>query len=97
MNEYRIRALAASALSWAVIEDANVRITGKIGPVALGAIYHDFQAESSSDDWGSEVDLVATWPVLSYLTLQAKYANFNSDNSNFQDTEKPWLTMQLKL
>lgn len=79
------------------IEDANVSINGKIGPVALGAVYHDFQAESSSEDWGNEVDLVATWPVLSYLTLQAKYANFNSDSAAYQDTQKLWLTVQLKL
>jgi hypothetical protein len=79
------------------IEDANVSIGGKLGPVALGATYHDFQAEFSSEDWGSEVDLVVTWPVLSYLSLQAKYANFNSDSDAYQDTEKLWLTMQLKL
>jgi hypothetical protein len=79
------------------IEDAYISVDGKVGPVVLGAVYHDFQAESSSEDWGSEVDLVATWPVLSYLTLQAKYANFNSDSDAYQDTEKLWLTVQLKL
>ncbi|NQX90309.1 MAG: porin, partial [Halioglobus sp.] len=79
------------------IEDANISIKGKIGPVALGAIYHDFQAQSSSQDWGTELDLVATWPVLSYLTVQAKYANFDADSDAYQDTEKLWLTVQLKL
>jgi len=79
------------------IEDAYIDVSGKLGPVALGAVYHDFQAESGSDDWGSEVDLVATWPVLSYLTLQAKYANFDSDSDAYTDTEKLWLTVQLKL
>ena len=79
------------------IEDAYISLGGKLGPVRLGAIYHDFQAESSSEDWGSEIDLVATWPVLSYLTLQAKYADFNSDSDSYQDTKKLWLTLQLKL
>ena len=79
------------------IEDAYISVGGKLGPVRLGAVYHDFRAESSSEDWGSEIDLVATWPVLSYLTLQAKYADFNSDSDSYQDTKKLWLTLQLKL
>jgi len=79
------------------IEDAYVDVSGKLGPVALGTVYHDFQAESGSEDWGSELDLVATWQILSYLTLQAKYANFNGDSAAYQDTEKFWLTAQLKL
>lgn len=79
------------------IEDAYVSVSGKIGPVKVAAIYHDFQAESSSEDWGTEFDIVATWPVRKYLTLQAKFASFNSDSDAFTDTDKLWLTAQLKL
>ena len=79
------------------VEDAHLSIGGKLGPVKVLAVYHDFQAESSSEDWGTEIDLVATWPVLSYLTLQAKYASFDSDNDAYSDTDKFWLTAQLKL
>jgi hypothetical protein len=80
------------------IEDAYLGIYGKVGFVKLGAVYHDFQAESSSADFGTEIDLIATWPVNKQFTLQAKYADFDSnDSSRFTDTTKGWLTLQLKL
>jgi len=80
------------------IEDAWVSVGGKIGPVAVAAIYHDFQAEDSSADFGTEVDLVATWKMNKQFTVQAKYAAFDTDDSSrYQDTDKAWLTLQLKL
>jgi hypothetical protein len=80
------------------IEDAYFSVGGKVGPVKLAAIYHDFQAESSSTDFGTEIDLVATWPVNKQFTVQAKYASFDTDDSaRFADTDKAWLTLQLKL
>ena len=55
-------------------------------------------AESSSADFGSEIDIVATWRVNKYLTLQAKYASFDSDDSGrVASTDKAWMTVQLKL
>jgi len=80
------------------VKDAYLGIKGKAGPVKLGAVYHDFQAESSSADFGTEIDLVATWPVNKQFSFQAKYADFDSKNSSrFADTTKGWLTLQLKL
>ncbi|MFK7975184.1 MAG: alginate export family protein [Halioglobus sp.] len=78
------------------IEDAYIGINTKLGPVKLGAVYHDFQAESSSIDYGTELDLVATWPVNKQLTLQLKYADYNADDL-LTDTTKIWVTAQLKL
>ena len=85
------------------IEDLYLGVTGKLGPVKLGAFYHDFSAESSrrtddyESDYGTEWDLVATWPINKQLTTQLKYANFSSDADNLSDTEKLWVTLQLKL
>lgn len=90
------------------IEDLYVGVTGKVGPVKLGAFYHDFQADDAArdaqdDGFGSEWDLVATWPVTKHLTTQLKYANFSSDRDDkraggyISDTEKLWVTLQLKL
>ncbi|MEM0955953.1 MAG: alginate export family protein [Pseudomonadota bacterium] len=80
------------------IEDAYVKVGGKLGPVKLAAIYHDFQAESSSDDFGTEFDFIATWPVNKMVTLQGKYANFFTDNEDrYVDSERFWLTAQIKL
>jgi len=80
------------------VKDTYLGIFGKAGPVKLGAVYHDFQAEASSADFGTEIDLVATWPLNKQFSLQAKYADFDSkDSSRFADTTKGWLTLQLKL
>ena len=80
------------------IEDAYVGFSGKLGPVKLGATWHDFQAEDSSDDFGSELDLVATWPVNKMFTLQLKYADFDSDDdSRYEDTQKAWMTVNFKI
>ena len=55
------------------------------------------QAEDSSEDFGTDWDLVATWPVTKHFTTQFKYANFNSDSDRYDDTEKVRITLQLKL
>ena len=72
-------------------------INGAAGPVTLAAIYHDFQAEDSSEDFGDEIDLVATWPVNEHVTTELKYAGFSADGDRYTDTDKLWLTLQLKL
>jgi predicted porin len=80
------------------IEDAYVGLAGALGPVKLAAIYHDFQANDSSADFGTELDLVATYPVTKNLTVQLKYAAFESDDEDrYTDTDKAWVTVQLKI
>lgn len=79
------------------IEDIYVGVNGKLGPVKLAAIYHDFSAEDSSEDFGSEIDLVATWPINKQFSVQAKYAAFDTDSDRYTDTDKAWVTLQLKL
>lgn len=80
------------------IQDMYIGISGNVGPVNLAAIWHDFQADQGSDDFGSEIDLQATWPVNTLWTLQLKYANFESDDSAlYQDTQKAWVTVQFKI
>ncbi len=79
------------------IEDIYVGLTGKYSAVKLGAFYHDFSAEDSSEDFGSEIDLVATWAVNKLFTTQLKYASFSSDSDRYDDTDKVWVTLQLKL
>jgi len=79
------------------IEDMYVGATGKLGPVKLGAFYHDFTAQDSSEDFGTEWNLVATWPINKQFTTQLKYADFDSDSDRYTDTTKAWVTLQLKL
>jgi hypothetical protein len=69
-----------------------------VGPVNLAAIWHDFQADQGNDDFGSELDLQATWPVNTLWTLQLKYANFDAaDSALYQNTQKAWVTVQFKI
>jgi hypothetical protein len=79
------------------IEDIYAGLSGEIGPVKLQAIYHDFQAQDSGTDFGSEIDLAATWPVNKMWTLQLKYADFDTDDeSRYKDTEKIWAVVHFK-
>jgi hypothetical protein len=80
------------------IEDMYLNVGGKLGPVKVAAIYHDFQAESSGPDYGTELNLVATWPVNKMFSVQLKYASFDADSdSGLTDTDKAWLSVNLKL
>ncbi len=75
-----------------------IGLTGALGPVKLGAFYHDFQAESSSANFGSEIDLVATWPASKNLSLQFKFASFSTDTeARYSDTDKAWLSVNYKI
>jgi hypothetical protein len=78
------------------VEDLYGSIGTKLGSVKLAAVYHDFQAEDSSEDFGKELDLVATWPVNKHFTVQAKYADFKSDSDRYSDIHKFWFTAQFK-
>lgn len=79
------------------IEDIYVGLAGKIGPVKVAGIYHDFAAESSSEDYGSEIDLVATWALDKNWSFQLKYATFSSDSDAYTDTDKAWMTVNFKI
>jgi len=80
------------------IKDFYIGVNGKAGPVKLGAVYHDFRAQDSSDKFGKEIDLVAAWLLDKRITLKAEYARFVSDDdSRFSDTNKYWITLQAKL
>lgn len=76
------------------IEDLYAGLSGVLGPVKLAGTWHDFQAQDGGADFGSELDLVASWPVHPRLSLQLKYANFSSDDTGrYADTQKAWMTV----
>ncbi len=79
------------------IEDLYLSLAGALGPVKLAAIYHDFQAEDSSTDYGSEINLVANWAYDSNWSFQLKFASFSSDSSAYTDTDKAWMTVNFKI
>lgn len=81
------------------VEDLYGSISGNLGSVKLVAIYHDFQAEESGEDFGTELDVAATFAISKQFSLQAKVAWFNADNNSerYNDTDKVWFTAQYKL
>ncbi|MEH6634625.1 MAG: alginate export family protein [Halioglobus sp.] len=79
------------------VEDLYGSVGTKLGSVTLVAVYHDFQAEDSSEDFGKEIDLAASWVLTKRLTMQAKVASFDSDSDRYSDTDKVWFTAQYKL
>lgn len=67
------------------LEDFYV-YTGYTIPIGNGinakAIYHWFDSESggtSSQDGGTEIDLVASYKVNDYMTVITKYGNYQED------------------
>ncbi|MCB1696234.1 MAG: alginate export family protein [Halioglobus sp.] len=79
------------------VEDMYFGVDAMAGPFVVAAIYHNFQAEDSSEDFGDEIDLSATWPVNEHFSTELKFAGFSADGNRYTDTNKLWLTLQLKL
>ncbi|MCC7256999.1 MAG: alginate export family protein [Gammaproteobacteria bacterium] len=82
------------------IEDLYVAVTGK----ALGAdwvvTWHDFSAETGSQDWGTELDVSANWPLAKHYAVLLKGATYDSDVTTMnpaqswtRDTSKYWLML----
>ncbi len=74
------------------VEDIYVGVNGQVGDLSLGAYYHDFSADEGGDDYGRELDLVATYPLNQYFKAQLKYADYNADDYAV-DTRKLWFTL----
>jgi len=78
------------------LEDFSVGVAGSIGRVKLVAAWHDFKSEEGSVDFGTEINLVATWPVTKRVTVQAKFADYNADEFAV-DTTKFWFSAIVNL
>lgn len=76
------------------IEDIYAGVSSAIGAVKLGAFYHDFSADEGSSDYGSEVDIVASYPINQHVGVELKYADYSADDFAV-DTEKVWLSVMV--
>jgi hypothetical protein len=61
----------------------------------LALIVHDFKADFGRADLGSELDVVATYPINKTVSVQLKYASYDAD-THASDTEKFWMTVNAK-
>jgi hypothetical protein len=67
---------------------ASVRFRGWTGQ----AVWHDFSAEATGADYGSELDLSVARRFADRYELLVKYADYSADGL-FTDTEKFWLQL----
>ena len=77
------------------IDDFYAKVATKLGGVKLAAFYHNYSAVEGDADYGSEIDLVASYKVLEATTLVAKYANYDADD-HATDTTKFWFMVNTK-
>ena len=87
------------------VEDMYIGVAGKLGKVILKADYHMLSSDFGGRDYGTELDLVAVYPITSKLKGLLKYAQYNADSMPAgmtqdglgSDIEKIWLMFELAL
>ena len=94
--------LALAATPVRAVDLAEVELLGastsrtgasaNFGGLALQLIWHDFQAEAASDDYGSEWDASAGYKFGTRYEVLAKYANYMADGFA-TDTTKFWIQL----
>jgi len=74
------------------VEDLYLGATATVGPVALQLVWHDFQAEAFSQDYGSEWNASAAYKFGTKKNYEAllKFADYEADEFA-TDTSKLWL------
>ncbi len=72
------------------IEDLYVGLNGSFAGFNGQAVWHDFQAEATSLDYGTELDLSVSRKFAQRYEVLVKYADYSADGL-FTDTRKFWL------
>jgi hypothetical protein len=79
------------------IEDIYIQGTAKALGGKFSLVYHDFRADSGSDDYGTELDFIAKWSFLENYSVLAGFAVFDVDSdtpiASHSDTTKGWLML----
>jgi len=75
------------------LEDLYVQLGYDAKPWDLEFRFHDFSAEASSRDFGTEINLSAKRPLGKRYALLMQLASFDSDDAAFDDTLKVWLML----
>ena len=75
------------------LDDVYVKLGYKAGKWNLALAYHDFSAETGSDNYGSELDLSAGRKLSDRYGLLLKMAAFDADDAPFVDTTKLWVML----
>jgi hypothetical protein len=88
------------------LQHEYLSVNATLGKSTLQAVYHEFKADKGSTDYGSEVDLLASYPLIENFVLSAKYATYSADEFPTVtpaggtpvaiDTNKYWLYAEYK-
>ncbi len=74
------------------IKDSYLKVVTKVGGVKFVVFYHDFEAETGSMNYGSEIDFVAAYKFGKNYSVLFKYAAYDADDFA-TDTDKAWLML----
>ena len=77
------------------VEDTYLKLSGKLGSAKVAVVYHDYSTDFGGADLGTELDVVATYPIKKGLSVQLKYASYDAE-SHASDTDKLWFTISAK-
>ncbi len=76
------------------VVDTYFKVAGKAGPVALSAIFHQFDADFGGGSYGDELNLVANYKMNDNYSLLFKYAAYSGDSAAAGafavDVDKVW-------
>lgn len=75
------------------LQDLYLRAGYRYAGWNLQAIYHDFSAEMGGEDFGGELDLLATRKLGDRYDLMLKFASFDADSAAFNDATKFWVML----
>lgn len=76
--------------------DSYASVGSSIAGVKWSAIFHNYESDQGSVDYGNEVDLVASIKFNKNYSGGIKYASYNADNFSV-DTDKFWLWVSLSI
>mgnify|MGYP003629639693 FL=1 len=72
------------------VKDTYLTVKTKINDIKLSATYHDLSSDVDGIDYGSEIDLVATYTINKNYDVLVKWASYHADDYA-SDTNKLWL------
>ncbi len=72
------------------IRDTYVSLATKVMGVKMMGVYHDFDDDTGSSDYGQEMDFLISKKFGKHYSVLAKYAYYDADNFGV-DTQKFWI------
>jgi len=72
------------------LTDMYVSLSGQVEKIKMKTVYHIFESDVGSQDYGSEIDFVASRKFGKHFLAGAKYSNYSADQHGV-DTTKYWL------